>query len=359
MRKTLLAIFALLVFTSHDMFLKLDNYFLAPNETAEIQLFNGTFDKSENVITRDRMQDVSLVGNGKRTAVEDAQWYEKDSITFMRFTTGDPSTWVAGVSTRARNIAMEAQAFNDYLEHDGVVDMLESRKNEGLLEENAVEEYSKHVKTIFQVGDKNSSDWNTELGYPIEFIPLENPYEVHPGHRLKVKLLQDGKPLANQLVLVGSEGLSEENSNMHVHDGGEPHSHEDEESHSHDAQTEHTHDGSTHSHDTATDKGHTHDTGNALRTNSEGILDLDITEKGIWHLRTISMTTSNKEGLTHESNWATLTFAIGDGHSHTASHVHEGETAHSHDDEGIPSYVFWIGSILLLGVLFLVFKNKK
>ena len=175
MKKRLLLIGALLLFSSHDMYLKLDSYFLQPNTQATIKLFNGTFEKSENVITRDRMRDVSLVGNGERLAVDAAQWSEKDSITILNFTTGVPGTWVAGVSTGPRNIEMSGADFNSYLEHDGILDMLEWRRENQAMDLPAVEKYSKHVKTIFQVGDKTSEDWKTVLGYPIEFIPLENP----------------------------------------------------------------------------------------------------------------------------------------------------------------------------------------
>ena len=49
MKKVFWGIGAILLFCSHDMFLKLDNYFLEPNTQATIQLFNGTFEKSENV----------------------------------------------------------------------------------------------------------------------------------------------------------------------------------------------------------------------------------------------------------------------------------------------------------------------
>ncbi|MBO6533930.1 MAG: DUF4198 domain-containing protein, partial [Muricauda sp.] len=99
MKRVFWGIGAILLFCSHDMFLKLDNYFLEPNTQATIQLFNGTFEKSENVIDRNRMLDVSLVGNGQRIQVDSTQWTERDSITFLNFTTGSPGTWVAGVST--------------------------------------------------------------------------------------------------------------------------------------------------------------------------------------------------------------------------------------------------------------------
>jgi len=327
-----------LLLSSHDMYLKLEDYFLLPNSEAEIQLFNGTFDRSENVITRDRMQDVSLVGNGSRISVDTAQWYERDSITYLRFTTGAEGTWVAGVSTRPRTIELAAEDFNNYLEHDGVLDMLAWREENDALDRAAVEKYSKHVKTIFQVGDTFSEDWKAVLGYPIEFVPEQNPYDLHPGHTLSIQLLSEGRPLADQLVYVGHRqsggGLAEMQS-----------------------EAEHTHqDGTTHSHETAgqAESGHSHHETLQLRTDDTGRINVRITDTGVWYVRTIRLEAMEEEGLTHESNWATLTFGIGEGHAH----VHAGE-GHEHEEGGIPSYVFWIGSLVLIGLLFLVFNRKK
>ena len=316
MRKYALLICSLILFSSHDMFLKLDTYYLQPNTRASIALYNGTFDASENTIDRERMIDVSLVGNGSRTQVDTNQWVERDLSTILNFNTGNEGTWVAGVSTKARNIELAAEDFNDYLEHDGVMDMLEWRKENDALEEDAVEKYSKHVKTIFQVGEKTTNDWNVNLGYPIEFIPLSNPYEARKGDQLKVRLMRDGKPLSNQLVYAGSE-----------HNHGHSHDHDDES-------------GDDHSHTDATQ----------LRTDDMGVLTMDLTEEGIWYLRTIHMTLLEEEGLTHESNWATLTFEVGHGHSHPDGHSH-----------GLGSYTYWIvGIFVLVGLLiWLRLKSKR
>ncbi|MCO5725130.1 DUF4198 domain-containing protein [Robiginitalea marina] len=399
MKNKILLLFALLLFCSHDMYLKPDNYFLEPDAQAAIELFNGTFEKSENVIARNRMADVSLVGNGRRIAVDSTQWSERDSITILRFKTGQAGTWVAGVSTFSRTIEMTAEDFNGYLEHDGVLDMLEWRRANNTLGQNAAEEYSKHVKTIFQVGDQTSDDWKTPLGYPIEFVPLQNPYDLHPGHSLEVQLLWQGKPLANQLVYAGpptgvhshepGTGHSHEASSDHKHEHEADHTHGETGEHSHEQESDHTH-GETgeHSHEQESDhthgeegmhshqqeSGHTHKTARAeefpqggsaeqghshplvksLRTDADGLIKVDLTAEGVWYLRTIYLTPSEKPGLTHESNWATLTFAIGEGHSHS----HDGDT-HSHgEDGGIPSYFYWIGSLVLLIVLFFWFKRK-
>ncbi|MEM9141770.1 MAG: DUF4198 domain-containing protein [Bacteroidota bacterium] len=345
-KRFLFGIVFIALFCSHDMFLKLDGFFLEPQTQAVIALYNGTFEKSDNVIARNRMLDVSLVGNGKRMAIDSAQWYEEDNITFLKIPSGDAGTKLVGVSTAPRNISLSAEDFNRYLEHDGVVDMLNWRKENNAMDQDAVERYSKHVKTIFQVGETQSNDWSTVLGYPIEFVPLENPYDVHTGHTLAVKLLLNGSLLANQWVYVGHETSKEAHEHDHHHDHNTAHSHDHDDDHA--------------------NTGHQHPFVEQLLTDEKGIVEIDITAKGVWYLRTIHMAQSKEEGLTHESNWATLTFAIGDGHSHDHddhdSDGHQEEHDHDNDDHDhhwhIPSYAYWIGSIVLILVLFLVFNRK-
>ena len=47
--------------SAHEMFLKPQNSLQEPRSDQVIRLINGTFDKSENSIARDRMSDVSIV----------------------------------------------------------------------------------------------------------------------------------------------------------------------------------------------------------------------------------------------------------------------------------------------------------
>lgn len=351
MKKSLFALLCFLLLCSHDMYLKMDSYFLSPQQDAVIDLYNGTFDKSENIIDRDRMLDASLLGNGQRIKVAESQWSEKDSITKLHFTTGNAGTWVAGISTKARNIAMDAKAFNSYLEHDGIKDMLAQREREGTLNDDAVESYSKHVKAIFQVGDQRTNDWETPLNYPIEFVPMQNPYDVYSGGTLKVKLLRNGQPLPNQLVYADyapSKNGHSHTQNTHTHqDSDEPHTHKKGE----------------HTHDQSKQGDHTHTTGQELRTNSDGIVSVDLTNDGIWYMRTIHLETTKDAGLTHQSNWATLTFEVTHNHAkaqgeHTHKHKHEHEHEHEHKD-GIPGYLFGIISLVVIAGLFVYYRRTK
>jgi hypothetical protein len=254
----------LLTLSSHSLFLKLDSFFIRPFAEAELNLLNGTFLTSENTITADRMLDVSIVGPDYELEYDPALWLETNNTAVLPFRAGESGTYLAGVSTKPRNIELTASEFNEYLEHDGVLDVLEKRKMGTGNDQNVVEQYEKHVKAVLQVGNKKTKHFSTQLGYPIEFIPLSNPYRLRVGDKIRIRLLFNGDPLPEQIVFSGYE--------------------KEEDDH--------------------------HATEAMVRTNEEGIAEVKIDHSGKCYLRTIYMRESTKEGLDYESYWATLTFEV-------------------------------------------------
>lgn len=315
--KPIFLIFSCILFCSHDLFLKMESYFLEINQLATLSLYNGTFDRSENIITRDRMIDASIYCHGERQAISSERWTDIDStITQLNFTPNKEATYVAGVSTKARNIELTAEKFNNYLEHDGILDMLQARKDRGLLDQDAVESYQKHVKAIYQVGDHKTDDWKIVLGYPIEFIPQDNPYEKNTGDELDFQLLLDGKPLANQLVYAD------------YIISGHNHSHGDH----------------SHNHDMEHDEDHSHTGGQELKTNENGLVTVTLPNDGIYYIRTIHMVELNDdEELTHQSKWATLTFEVTHNHNSFLSMV--------------PKWIFVLISIGVISLLAITLKK--
>jgi hypothetical protein len=258
---------------AHELYIKLDSYFLDPNTSVTVPILNGTFDLSENSITRDRVPDISVVSPAGREHIDTTQWIAEGDTTFLSFVTGDGGTYVIGASTRPRDLGLAAADFNEYLEHDGIPDVLEARRQNNELEVDVWERYSKHVKAVVQVGDevtKQKSKWQfwkkeveltytTVFGYPAEIVPLVNPYAMSVGDELQVRCLVDGEPVANQLVVAGQEG----GENM--------------------AET---------------------------RTDPEGVATLQLGAPGKWFVRFINMVPSPVEDIDYESKWATLTFEL-------------------------------------------------
>lgn len=250
---------------AHDLFLKLDSYFLTPNAKASVRLMNGTFQSSEGAVARERVADLSIYGAGLNSfSTETVAWRPEEKTTTMEFQTGAEGTYLVGVSTKPREIDLKAADFNDYLQHDGIPDILVERRKNNQLGKDVRERYSKHVRAVFQVGAKLSEDYKRRLNYPVEIIPQQNPYSLRVGQKLTVLCTLDGKPLNNQFVMAGWESR----------------------------------DGKLH-------------TLNA-RTNASGTAGFKLAGSGKWYVKMIHMSPLSDPKINYESKWATLTFEIRD-----------------------------------------------
>jgi len=250
-----------------------------PHSTVTIPVLNGLFDISENAIMRDRLLDISVVSTGGRTHIDTTQWAGDTTYadtTFLTIETHEPGTYVVGASTRTRDLGLAGADFNEYLEHDGIPDVLQARRDNGDLDKDVWERYAKHVKGVFQVGDRPDrpkSWWQfwkddtglaylTELGYPAEIIPLVNPYMLAVGDEIQVRCLVDGQPIPNQYIMAGGEGSA----------GLFP--------------------------------------VRSTRTDADGVATFVLDSPGKWYLEFINMVPSAEEDIDYRSKWATLTFAI-------------------------------------------------
>ena len=247
---------------AHDLFLKTDSYFLKPNSKFTVKVMNGTFLSSEGAVTFARLSDVSVVSGGNRVHPKEADLTKDETTAFLNLTTGAAGTYVIGLSTKSREIALKAADFNEYLKEDGLPDTLEERRKTGELEKDAKERYAKHVKAILQVGKKQTDDYKTLLGYPVELVPQQNPYNLKKGDTIEILCLKDGKPLAGQVVLAGRE------------EGGKIKSSPE------------------------------------LRSDAKGIVKLKLDGSGKWYVKFINMVKLDVPALNYESKWTTLTFEM-------------------------------------------------
>lgn len=268
MRRTLfigllMLILMILPVLAHDLFLKPDRFFAKANENLLISLMNGTFQKSEAAVAFARLTDVSVVApSGARTNPKEADFTKNETTAFLNFKPTEAGNYVIGLSTAWRENALVAKEFNEYLTLEGIPDVLENRKRDKELEKDAHYRYSKYVKTILQIGDKQTDSYKTALGYAVEMIPQQNPYRLKKGATIEILCLKDGKPLVGQTVLTGREL-----------------------------------DGKL-----AAEK--------ALRSDSKGIIKIKLDSSGKWYAKFINMVKIDDPNLNYESKWATLTFEI-------------------------------------------------
>lgn len=249
---------------AHDLYLKLDSFFVAVNDKVSIKVLNGSFQDSEGAVNFARLQDVSVVSpSGTRTNPKETDFTKDDKTSLLNLQPTEEGNYVAGLSTMPREIDLKAKDFNEYLTEDGIPDTLAERKRKKELNKNVRERYSKHVKTIFQVGDKQSDNYKIALGYPVEIVPVTNPYSLKTGDTFEFQCLKDGKPLAKQFVMTGRE---EANGKLIA--------------------------------------------GNNVRTDKNGVAKIKLDGAGKWYVKFINMVRLKDPQINYESKWATLTFQI-------------------------------------------------
>ncbi len=248
---------------AHDLFIKLDSYFLAPGSAVRVPVLNGTFSSSENAIDRRRIADLSLVTPAERSNLDTMAVSARGDSTFLALRLAGAGTYVLGLSTRPSEIALAGKQFTEYLREEAIRGVLDDRDRAGISGDSARERYSKHVKAIFQVGTQRTNGFATALGYPAELVPLDNPYALGRGDTLRVRCLVDGRPVADQAVLSG--GRTRTGVRIQVRE---------------------------------------------LRTNADGVAALPLTARGRWYLKFVRMVPVSDEGVDYESKWATLTFEV-------------------------------------------------
>lgn len=266
MRRTGFAVTLVLIAASalaaHDLFLKPQRYFVGPDEPVGVNVLNGNFERSEAALAQDRVLDLSVVGPAGREHPRDVAWKTDSVSASFTVRTGAAGTYVVGVSTGPRVLALTAADFNEYLRGDGVPDVLEARRRAGELEKPVREQYSKHVKAVLQAGEARTAGFDTPLGYPAELVPLDNPYALAAGAEMRLRALVDGRPVANQFVMAGGR--------------------------------------------TPTGQRHPVQT---PRTDADGIVRVKLAA-GTWYVKFIHMVPMPTDSTDYQSKWGSLTFEV-------------------------------------------------
>jgi Domain of unknown function (DUF4198) len=259
---------------AHQTFLIADLYVLKPGTDNFLVLKNGTYFESGYSITRKMSRDISLVMGGVRKTPPDDEVKDVDSnpsykSTYIKVFAEKPGTGLAGLAAIPDYIALPAEMFAEYLEHEGLVDALAEFKATNKLG-TIRERYTKHAKALFQVGAPLTDDFKQKLGYKAEIFLDQNPGGLKVGDDMGLQVLLEGKPLKNQLLYVS-----------HASRGEQPKA------------------------SVAQNSLY------ALRTDENGRAKFKITSTDKWYVQLIHMQKLvNDEDADYESNWSTITFAI-------------------------------------------------
>ncbi len=243
-----------------------------PGTELDVRVLNGTFTSSEALVAPERLRDLTVRGPEGDAHPARSSWSGKGKESAWRVRVGSAGTYVLGASLTPKTIRLTGEQFNGYLRDEGLPDVLEARQKTRTLGDSAHERYAKHVKALIRVGEplsaaaaRTDTVFRVALGYPAELIPLDNPYHRPRVAAFAVRALVDGVPVANQVVLYGGRDAAGKRIQER-----------------------------------------------RARTNANGLARLSIAQSGTWYVKFIRMLPvppSASDSVSHESKWATLTFA--------------------------------------------------
>lgn len=179
----------------------------------------------------------------------------------LEYTFGSVGTHLLSMQSNAAYIELDAEKFNAYLEEDGLNYIIERRKAKGTQDQGSREFYTRYAKLLVQSGDRTDDTYKKQVGFILEIIPGQNPYDLHVGDHLECKVIYQKEPAAHTLVKVWSH-IDNRTFLQNIY------------------------------------------------TENDGTIKFPISNAGRWMVSTVVMTEARRPDADWESMWASLVFAI-------------------------------------------------
>src|SRR5262245_12310412 len=247
---------------AHDFWIQPETFSPALNRPVAVRLFvgDGFVVESERAFEKKPTTRLHLLDAEKATDLLPQGREGRTPFVQVTFARAGQH-WIV-LERERKAIRLEADKFNEYLAEEGLDRILEQRR---LLKEDRKpgrERYSRYLKSLVQVGEKGDGAWKKLAGQRLEIVPLADPYALKPGAALKVKVLFEGKPLANVPLFA----LTKEGEKVHRQ---------------------------------------------KLTTGMDGTAEVKLSWAGIWLVRLVHMRRCpDTDEADWESFWASLTFAV-------------------------------------------------
>lgn len=258
--KNVYLLFFLLSFTTlswaHDYWLEADKFQVAVGEDLVVHLYVGhNFDAEiERKLQKDMTSKFILVTKEKSIDLLNEFSEGNFPIVKRKLDLAGPTLLV--MERNFASIELEKDKFVKYLKEEQG-EHAKLHNNEGKQRER----YARCIKSLVVCGDKPQGDIHKKVfGQKLEIILLQNPYTTSLGGSIEAKILFDGKPLANKMVMAQNKDAEGKINTLKA------------------------------------------------KTNSEGIAKFTINHKGVWIVRLVHILPLVDEDYDWESFWASYSF---------------------------------------------------
>ena len=244
---------------AHDFWIEARPYYTAPGDTVEFSLHVGeefVGDSLPNIAQRYLAFSI----------------YQPDRVIEMPGELGrDPAgyfqapvegTYLAGYQSIFNTTGIDSDTFVRYLEKEGLEHARKQFLNRDQKPASTTERFKRHAKVLWQTGQSfERDDSQLVIGYDLELVPRQNPYQLAPGSKLDLRLLYLGQPAADIMVAAFSKSAPDQ------------------------VQT--------------------------VRSDAQGRVSFVLDRPGPWLIKAVRIERLQDQQQEWESHWASLTFSLG------------------------------------------------
>lgn len=264
MKRFLIILFILNQLYSHDYWLHPRKFILSKGDTLVVHLFVG--DKLNREIEREFQKNMTrrfeLITDERRfNLIDESKDGEVPVLTKKVDFEG------LGLILMERDFAyieLKPEEFSEYLEHENLDDVKKIWEKTGKRKVEK-ERYSRFLKSLIVSGSNFKGEvYKKVFGLKLEIVLLKNPYELSVGDSIEAKILFDGKPLPDKIVMIYNQDLKEGKF-----------------------------------------------TEQKVKTDKDGIVKFKLTSDGFWLIRLVHLLPCNGcKDVNWESFWASFSFEI-------------------------------------------------
>lgn len=187
---------------AHEFWLAANKYRVQIGEKISISFLVGEGFKGEKWGGRAKRLDKFIHHSSKKTTDLTNLAKTDTANASIPISFDETGTHLLSMTSFNSFIELDGEKFNAYLQEDGINEIYEQRAKTNQLNAPAREFYSRCAKTLIQVGEKSTKNFQKVIGMPLEIIPLQNPYTKKVGESIEFKILFLNRPLPNASVKI-------------------------------------------------------------------------------------------------------------------------------------------------------------
>jgi hypothetical protein len=123
----------------------------------------------------------------------------RDPAGFLRVAT--PGLLVVGYFSNPSTVELDAEKFNQYLKDEGLETIMALRASRNETGAKSLERFTRCAKSLVLSGPPGEGQSDRRLGFTLELTAERNPYTIHAGEDLPLRLTYENRPLAGALVI--------------------------------------------------------------------------------------------------------------------------------------------------------------